>query len=41
MLTPWLEGRDSAEIREAAVQACDRYQKCGIKGARTVFGAGG
>jgi hypothetical protein len=33
----WFSGTSEASVREAAAQAYNRYQKCGIKGARSLF----
>jgi len=33
----WLEDESPIEIKERAAQAYNRYQKCGIKGARALF----
>jgi hypothetical protein len=35
----WAKDPKPAQIAEAAAQAYHRYQKCGIKGARRMFGA--
>lgn len=40
LVTAWAEGRDAEAIREAVAQAYDRYQKCGIRGARGLFATG-
>ena len=36
----WLLNESGAQIRERAAQAYDKYQKCGIKGARGLFATG-
>ena len=36
-LAGWLKGETGAQIHERAAQAYNRYQKCGIKGARNLF----
>ena len=36
----WLLKETTQQIRERAAQAYDKYQKCGIKGARGLFAAG-
>ena len=33
----WARGGDDAAVREAAAKAYDRYQHCGIRGARRLF----
>ena len=33
----WVRTNDAAAVREAAAQAYQKYQKCGIKGARRLF----
>jgi hypothetical protein len=38
-LTRWFEGGASQETREAAASTYDRYQHCGLRGARRLFGA--
>jgi hypothetical protein len=36
----WLNREEHAQIRERAAQAYDKYQKCGIKGARNLLVTG-
>jgi 3-oxoacyl-ACP reductase-like protein len=36
----WLNGESGAEIEERAAQAYNKYQKCGIRGARNLFTTG-
>jgi hypothetical protein len=38
-LGAWIGGKDTNAIREAAAQAYNTYQKCGVKAARNLFGA--
>lgn len=38
-LGQWVLRKDHNAVREAAAQAYDRYQKCGVKAARDLFGA--
>ncbi|WAW09866.1 hypothetical protein NB640_11695 [Oxalobacter vibrioformis] len=33
----WAEGASREAIRERVAKAYDRYQKCGMKGARSLF----
>lgn len=40
LVTAWALGRDAEAVREAVAQAYDRYQKCGIRGARGLFATG-
>lgn len=35
----WFAGRESGEVHEAAATAYNKYQKCGLKGARRLFAA--
>jgi hypothetical protein len=39
-LDGWIAGESDEQIRERAAHAYDRYQKCGIKGARRLFVSG-
>jgi hypothetical protein len=39
-LDGWISGESDEQIRERAARAYDRYQKCGIKGARRLFVSG-
>jgi hypothetical protein len=39
-LDGWILGESNAQIRERAALAYDRYQKCGLKGARRLFFSG-
>ena len=39
-LDGWLLNETGQQIRERAAQAYDKYQKCGIKGARGLFTTG-
>ncbi|HKF20143.1 MAG TPA: hypothetical protein VKE93_01165 [Candidatus Angelobacter sp.] len=39
-LDGWVAGENDEQIRERAARAYDRYQKCGIKGARRLFASG-
>lgn len=36
----WMKGQSGKEADEAAAQAYNKYQKCGIKGARNLFTTG-
>ena len=36
-LAGWIAGEEGATIKERAAQAYNKYQKCGIKGARRLF----
>jgi hypothetical protein len=36
----WLANESGAQVHERAAQAYDKYQKCGIKGARRLFATG-
>lgn len=40
LVTAWAEGKSPEAVREAVARAYDRYQKCGIKGARGLFATG-
>jgi hypothetical protein len=39
-LDGWIAGENPEQIRERAAVAYDRYQKCGMKGARRLFATG-
>ena len=39
-LDGWILNESGEQIRERAARAYDRYQKCGIKGARRLFASG-
>ena len=39
-LNAWAENAESTEIKEKAAQAYNKYQKCGINGARRLFATG-
>jgi len=39
-LDGWMAGENDEQVRERAARAYDRYQKCGIKGARRLFVSG-
>ncbi len=39
-LDGWMKGESGADIDERAAQAYNKYQKCGIKGARNLFTTG-
>ena len=36
----WMAGKSGQAADEAAAQAYNKYQKCGIKGARNLFTTG-
>jgi hypothetical protein len=40
-LTTWFGGGDETAVRRVAAVAYSRYQKCGLKAALRLFGAGG
>lgn len=40
LVTAWASGKNGAEIREAVAVAYDKYQKCGMRGARGLFATG-
>lgn len=40
LVTAWASGKSGAEVREAVAVAYDKYQKCGMKGARGLFASG-
>lgn len=40
LVTAWAKGEKPEAVREAVAQAYNRYQKCGIKGARGLFATG-
>lgn len=39
-LNGWIAGETGAQIRERAAVAYDKYQKCGVRGARRLFASG-
>lgn len=39
-LDAWIEGKTNQEIHESAAVAYDKYQKCGLRGARKLFATG-
>ena len=39
-LDGWIEGESDEQIHERAAAAYDRYQKCGLRGARRLFASG-
>lgn len=39
-LDTWIEGRTGQDIRESAAVAYNKYQKCGLRGARKLFATG-
>jgi hypothetical protein len=39
-LDGWIENESSEQIRERAAAAYDKYQKCGLRGARRLFATG-
>jgi hypothetical protein len=39
-LDGWVSGESTDEIRERAAVAYDKYQKCGLRGARRLFATG-
>ena len=39
-LDGWIEQENNEEIRERAAGAYDKYQKCGLRGARRLFASG-
>ena len=39
-LNAWIEGKTNQEIHESAAIAYDKYQKCGLRGARKLFATG-
>ena len=39
-ITAWLSDKTDAEVREAAAQAYNKYQRCGINGARNLLVTG-
>lgn len=40
LVTAWAKGEKPAAVQEAVAQAYDKYQKCGIRGARNLFATG-
>ena len=40
LLAAWAKGEKPEAVREAVAGAYDKYQKCGIKGARNLFATG-
>lgn len=40
LVESWAKGGTGEEVREAVARAYDKYQKCGIKGARRLFACG-
>lgn len=40
LVTAWAKGEKPEAVREAVARAYNRYQKCGIKGARGLFATG-
>jgi hypothetical protein len=39
-LDGWIAGESNEQIHERAAAAYDRYQKCGMRGARRLFATG-
>lgn len=39
-LDSWIAGKGNEQVRESAAVAYDKYQKCGIRGARRLFASG-
>jgi len=39
-LDGWIEHESNEEIRQRAASAYDKYQKCGLQGARRLFATG-
>jgi hypothetical protein len=39
-LDGWIEHESSAQVHERAATAYDKYQKCGLRGARKLFATG-
>ena len=39
-LEGWIEGESNEQVRQRAAIIYDKYQKCGLRGARRLFATG-